>query len=47
MITCFIAFCCVLVVAILKFEGVSVKHYVRVDVKARSIIELLKGWFKK
>jgi hypothetical protein len=36
MVTCFIAFCCVLIVAILKFRSVTVEHTIKVNVSARS-----------
>ena len=49
MTACVITFLIVLVpiVAILKFESVEVEHYVKVEVKARKIIDILKGWFRK
>jgi len=36
----------ILTTAILKFESVEVVHYVKVNVKARKILEMIKGWLK-
>lgn len=44
---CFIAFCIVLIVAILKFKSVTVEHSVKVNVSARSVLAVIKKMFKK
>jgi len=44
---CFIAFCIVLIVAILKFKSVTVEHSVKVNVSARSVLAVIKKLIKK
>ena len=47
MVTCFIAFCCVLIVAILKFRSVTVEHTIKVNVSARSVLAVIRKLFRK
>jgi hypothetical protein len=47
MVICFISFCVVLVVAILKFRSVTVEHSVKVNVSARSVLAMIRKLIRK
>jgi hypothetical protein len=44
---CFIALCVFLTIAVLKFESVTVTHYVKVEIRARKLLDYLKTLFNQ